>query len=132
MAIKAKLLKNNFALLATQLDRRKATIVAQTKADIVESARLLVPYVTGRLWRSIRATVTGVEANAPYAAMIEYGELPSRRPQPYLTPAVEFHRRRMMIRLREELFAERDPSDQRTRPTKGQLLQFLTGPSNDA
>lgn len=80
----------------------------ETRVGIVAMARTLVPIDTGRLYRSIRPTFTGVEADTEYAGIIEYGLPPFRAPQPYLVPAANYYRPIMLRRLRDELFAEKD------------------------
>ena len=114
--IKVRVEKNIFHALATQLEPRKAKILAEEKAAMVAIARTLVPVLTGFLYSRIRATLTGVEAAAAYAAMIEYGQLPGRPPQPYLTPAFELRRPILLQRLRDELFDERGLSSQTRAP----------------
>ena len=111
MGIKVRVEKNILSALATQLEPRKAKILAEEKAEMVKVARILVPVLTGRLQRSIRVTLTGIEARMPYAGVIEYGRLPGRPAQPYLTPAFELRRPILLKRLRDELFDERGLSD---------------------
>ena len=116
MAIKVKVEKNIFAALATQLEPRKAKILAEEKAEMVKVARTLVLVLTGYLQSRIRATLTGIEARAEYAAIIEYGRLPGRPAQPYLTPAFELRRPILLRRLRDELFDERSLSTRARAP----------------
>lgn len=116
MGIKVRVEKNILSALATQLQPRKAKILAEEKAEMVRLARLLVPVLSGYLQSRIRATLTGIEADADYARIIEYGRPPGRPAQPYLTPAFEARRPILLRRLRDELFDERGLSDRARAP----------------
>lgn len=75
--------------------------------DVVASAKLRVPVDTGKLKWSIRYTKQGkgrfeISADAPYAGHVEYGTR-RMRAQPYLRPAVNAHRQKLINRIKQEL-----------------------------
>jgi hypothetical protein len=104
-SITIKVESNLLARIAQALNTKKARIVRETREDIAADARKRVHVLTGALRDSIVATEQGVEAGTQHALAEEFGMPPNRAPHPYLTPAVEAARPKMLERLAgEELF----------------------------
>jgi hypothetical protein len=100
--ISIKVEHNYFARLAQRLNPRKEEIVKESREHIAEGARRRVHILTGELRDTIRATDSGVEAGTDHALVEEYGMPPNRPAHPYMTPAAEEERPKMIEELRGE------------------------------
>jgi HK97 gp10 family phage protein len=87
----AKVVRN----AAGDIDREAVVVNLQFAKAIRDTARELVPFVTGRLHDSIsvedRGLATDVVADAPYAGFVEFGTV-RMAPRPYMRPAFRQHR----------------------------------------
>jgi HK97 gp10 family phage protein len=79
--------------------------LAELGAEAAHAAREMAPQRSGRLRESIQveavadAPAVDVAATAPYAAFVEFGTL--RRPaRPFLSPSLQFARRRLDVLAR--------------------------------
>lgn len=75
--------------------------------DVVTSAKLRAPVSTGRLKWSIRfiKNKSGdyvIEVGVDYASFVEYGTV-KMQAQPFLTPAINVHREKLIARIKREL-----------------------------
>lgn len=100
-----EVVSNSFPDIAQQLPGAVSQAVRETAFQVEADAKSLVPVDTGFLRSSIQTSIEDefsavVNVSATYAAYVEFGtSRPNSRAQPYLVPAVEMNKSRLMQAL---------------------------------